>query len=219
MTWNCNAYTSTSRETSAMPRWPLNFISNPSMIMITIYSFVRQSQFNVISICIYQFHSFRSIFAKFLQFSICRYVAFYALAWSMIQHRIHVSVYSSHNVRFHCATQHSPHSWCSALSIWLAKSFVTSKYIGCAVCARHIKPSYIIKWSIIALQPYIYVTCHRKWKQKKLIVCNFIFRWPWKTLSILSCTAMLLFLICGVFLLKDWSDTKERNFWPPNTTR
>lgn len=43
--------------------------------------------------------------------------------------------------------------------------------------------------------------------------------WPWKTTSILACVATFLFFICGVFLLKDWSDTKERNFWPPNTTR
>ncbi|XP_055305535.1 uncharacterized protein LOC129570116 isoform X3 [Sitodiplosis mosellana] len=42
--------------------------------------------------------------------------------------------------------------------------------------------------------------------------------WPWKTTSILACVATFLFFICGVFLLKDWSDTKERNFWPPNTT-
>lgn len=58
-----------------------------------------------------------------------RFVAFYALAWLMIQLRIHVSVFSSHNEPSHCATQHSPHSWCLALSIWLAKSFVTSKWI------------------------------------------------------------------------------------------
>lgn len=29
----------------------------------------------------------------------------------------------------------------------------------------------------------------------------------------------VLFTACAVTLLKDWSDTKERNYWPPNTTR
>lgn len=44
-------------------------------------------------------------------------------------------------------------------------------------------------------------------------------RWPWKTTAIFACLATFLFFICGVFLLKDWVDTKERNYWPPNTTR
>lgn len=44
-------------------------------------------------------------------------------------------------------------------------------------------------------------------------------RWPWKTTAIFACVATFLFFICGVFLLKDWVDTKERNYWPPNTTR
>lgn len=43
--------------------------------------------------------------------------------------------------------------------------------------------------------------------------------WPWRTVSILSFIGTILFLACGVCTLKDWSDTKERNFWPPNTTR
>jgi hypothetical protein len=29
----------------------------------------------------------------------------------------------------------------------------------------------------------------------------------------------VLFTACAVTILKDWSDTKERNYWPPNTTR
>ncbi|XP_031626157.1 uncharacterized protein LOC116342614 isoform X4 [Contarinia nasturtii] len=43
--------------------------------------------------------------------------------------------------------------------------------------------------------------------------------WPWKTASIFACVAVFLFLVCGFLLLKNWSDTKERNIWPPNTTR
>ncbi|XP_031626155.1 uncharacterized protein LOC116342614 isoform X2 [Contarinia nasturtii] len=42
--------------------------------------------------------------------------------------------------------------------------------------------------------------------------------WPWKTASIFACVAVFLFLVCGFLLLKNWSDTKERNIWPPNTT-
>jgi len=43
--------------------------------------------------------------------------------------------------------------------------------------------------------------------------------WPWRTLAVLSFIGTILFLACGVCILKDWSDTKERSFWPPNTTR
>lgn len=38
-------------------------------------------------------------------------------------------------------------------------------------------------------------------------------------MSILNLAGTLLFTACAVTILKDWSDTKERNYWPPNTTR
>jgi hypothetical protein len=42
---------------------------------------------------------------------------------------------------------------------------------------------------------------------------------PWKVTAILNLVGTLLFTACAVIILKDWSDTKERNYWPPNTTR
>lgn len=73
---------------------------------------------------IYRYILFNFFPARFYS---SRFVAFCALAWLTIQPRIRVSAFSSHNELSHCATQHSPHFWCWALSIWLAKSFVMSK--------------------------------------------------------------------------------------------
>lgn len=42
---------------------------------------------------------------------------------------------------------------------------------------------------------------------------------PWKVTAILNLIGAILFTACAVTILKDWSDTKERNYWPPNTTR
>ncbi|KAJ6635962.1 hypothetical protein Bhyg_14548 [Pseudolycoriella hygida] len=43
--------------------------------------------------------------------------------------------------------------------------------------------------------------------------------WPWKTSAVLSLIAFLLYTACAATILKDWVDTKERNYWPPNTQR
>lgn len=48
---------------------------------------------------------------------------------------------------------------------------------------------------------------------------EFFNRIPWKVLSILNLVGTMLFTACAIAILKDWSDTKERNYWPPNTTR
>ncbi|XP_037906414.1 uncharacterized protein LOC119648688 isoform X1 [Hermetia illucens] len=42
---------------------------------------------------------------------------------------------------------------------------------------------------------------------------------PWKTSSLMSILAVILFIACGTMLLRDWSYVKERGFWPPNTQR
>lgn len=42
---------------------------------------------------------------------------------------------------------------------------------------------------------------------------------PWKVTGLINFVATVLFVACAVTILKDWSDTKERNYWPPNTTR
>jgi hypothetical protein len=47
----------------------------------------------------------------------------------------------------------------------------------------------------------------------------FIFRIPWKITAVLNLVGSVLFATCAICILKDWSDTKERNYWPPNTTR
>lgn len=36
---------------------------------------------------------------------------------------------------------------------------------------------------------------------------------------VLNFVGLVMFTACAVVILKDWSDTKERNYWPPNTTR
>lgn len=46
-----------------------------------------------------------------------------------------------------------------------------------------------------------------------------IFSWPWKTSALLSLIAFILYTACAAAILKDWVDTKERNYWPPNTQR
>lgn len=38
-------------------------------------------------------------------------------------------------------------------------------------------------------------------------------------MAILNLVGTTLFIACAIVILKDWSDTKERNYWPPNTTR
>ncbi|CAG9803898.1 unnamed protein product [Chironomus riparius] len=42
---------------------------------------------------------------------------------------------------------------------------------------------------------------------------------PWKVTALLNLVGTILFTACAIIILKDWSDTKERNYWPPNTTR
>lgn len=44
-------------------------------------------------------------------------------------------------------------------------------------------------------------------------------RWPWKTSALLSLTGCLLFIASAVCLLQNWSETKSRNSWQPNTQR
>lgn len=41
----------------------------------------------------------------------------------------------------------------------------------------------------------------------------------WRVLAIFNVVGTALFTACAIVILKDWSDTKERNYWPPNTTR
>jgi len=43
--------------------------------------------------------------------------------------------------------------------------------------------------------------------------------WPWKTSAMLSFIAFVLYAACAGTILNDWVDTKERNYWPPNTQR
>lgn len=43
--------------------------------------------------------------------------------------------------------------------------------------------------------------------------------WPWKTSALLSLTGSLLFLASAICLLQNWSETKSRNSWQPNTQR
>lgn len=39
--------------------------------------------------------------------------------------------------------------------------------------------------------------------------------WPWRTQSMLSATATVLFFFCGVWLLKDYAYISQRNFYVP----
>lgn len=43
--------------------------------------------------------------------------------------------------------------------------------------------------------------------------------WPWKSTSIWAFLASILLTFCTIILHKDWSDAKERNFWPQNLDR
>lgn len=43
--------------------------------------------------------------------------------------------------------------------------------------------------------------------------------WPWKSTTVWELLGTLLFTLCNIMLHKDWSDAKERNFWPPNQER
>lgn len=57
-------------------------------------------------------------------------------------------------------------------------------------------------------------------RRDSLTLIEFVFSSiPWKVTAILNLVGTLLFTACAVIILKDWSDTKERNYWPPNTTR
>lgn len=42
---------------------------------------------------------------------------------------------------------------------------------------------------------------------------------PWKLQSLLNLTAFILYLASAACILNDWSETKTRNYWPPNTQR
>ncbi|XP_062555089.1 uncharacterized protein LOC134220119 isoform X2 [Armigeres subalbatus] len=42
---------------------------------------------------------------------------------------------------------------------------------------------------------------------------------PWKLQSLLNLTAFILYLTTAICILHDWSETKNRNYWPPNTQR
>uniref|UniRef100_T1D528 Putative plasma membrane protein n=1 Tax=Psorophora albipes TaxID=869069 RepID=T1D528_9DIPT len=42
---------------------------------------------------------------------------------------------------------------------------------------------------------------------------------PWKLQSLLNLTAFILHLATAICILMDWSETKNRNYWPPNTQR
>lgn len=42
---------------------------------------------------------------------------------------------------------------------------------------------------------------------------------PWKLQSLLNLTAFILYLATAACILNDWSETKTRNYWPPNTQR
>uniref|UniRef100_A0A1B0C8M3 Uncharacterized protein n=2 Tax=Lutzomyia longipalpis TaxID=7200 RepID=A0A1B0C8M3_LUTLO len=41
----------------------------------------------------------------------------------------------------------------------------------------------------------------------------------WKTAALLNFIGAILFVACGAALLRDWSETKNRNYWHPNTQR
>uniref|UniRef100_A0A182TYP1 MARVEL domain-containing protein n=1 Tax=Anopheles melas TaxID=34690 RepID=A0A182TYP1_9DIPT len=49
----------------------------------------------------------------------------------------------------------------------------------------------------------------------KVIRDNF----PWKLSSLLNLTGFILYLATAACILNDWSETKNRNYWPPNTQR
>lgn len=42
---------------------------------------------------------------------------------------------------------------------------------------------------------------------------------PWKLQSLLNLTAFILYLSAASCILHDWSETMNRNYWPPNTQR
>ncbi|XP_055614214.1 uncharacterized protein LOC129760583 [Uranotaenia lowii] len=42
---------------------------------------------------------------------------------------------------------------------------------------------------------------------------------PWKLQSLLNLTAFIMYLAVAACLLSDWAETKNRNYWPPNTQR
>ncbi|XP_058130623.1 uncharacterized protein LOC131288374 [Anopheles ziemanni] len=42
---------------------------------------------------------------------------------------------------------------------------------------------------------------------------------PWKLSSLLNLTGFILYLATAACILTDWSETKNRNYWPPNTQR
>lgn len=43
--------------------------------------------------------------------------------------------------------------------------------------------------------------------------------WPWKTSAVLSFIGAIMFIATASAVLADWANTKERNYWPPNTQR
>lgn len=42
---------------------------------------------------------------------------------------------------------------------------------------------------------------------------------PWKISSLLSFLGTVLFIASAAAILRDWSETKSRNYWPPNSQR
>lgn len=119
-----------ARDTDTMPRWPATMYTYHTRVWwrnwIVPCIWLLTRRINTMFPCSpAQLQRFSKILF-FLSFS--RSVAFCALAWLMIQLRIRAFASSSRSVRCHCAMQHSPHSWYSALSIWLAKWFVMSEW-------------------------------------------------------------------------------------------
>lgn len=42
---------------------------------------------------------------------------------------------------------------------------------------------------------------------------------PWKVSALFNFIGLVLFVACAATILRDWSETKSRNYWPPNTQR
>lgn len=71
---------------------------------------------------------------------------------------------------------------------------------------------------VVALS-YVTFGCLLIYTSIHLIMTMFGDATPWKTATVWSFIGFFLILSSTALLFRDWSNTKEKNYWEPNTTR
>lgn len=83
----------------------------------------------------------------------------------------------------------------------------THSHFRVFITPRVVALSYVTFGSLL-----IYTSIH-------LIMTMFGEPTPWKTATVWSFVGFFLVLSSTALLFRDWTNTKERNYWEPNTTR